>query len=65
MEPLLQVHESAYIIFDDTVLDKRYSEDIELTRRQYSGTVYQLKHGLLSNYLIQQLKRPALAMILV
>ena len=30
-----------------------------------SQTVYQLKHGLLSNYLIQQLKRPALAMILV
>jgi hypothetical protein len=27
-------------------------------------TVYQLKHGLLSNYLIQQLKRPALTMTL-
>ena len=31
---LIQVSEKAYIIFDDTVLDKRYSEDIELTRRQ-------------------------------
>lgn len=40
---LLQIHESAYIIFDDTVLDKRYSEDIELTRRQYSGN----EHGVL------------------
>jgi hypothetical protein len=28
-------------------------------------TVYQLKHGLLSNYLIQQLKRPVLIMTLV
>ncbi len=34
---LIQSHEDAYVIFDDTVLDKRYSEDIELTRRQYSG----------------------------
>jgi hypothetical protein len=28
-------------------------------------SVYQLKHGLLSNYLIEQLKRPALLMSLV
>jgi hypothetical protein len=28
-------------------------------------SVYQLKHGLLSNYLIQQLKRPALTMTLL
>ncbi len=28
-------------------------------------TVYQLKYGLLSNYLIQQLKRPSIAMSLV
>jgi hypothetical protein len=40
---LIQAHENAYIIFDDTVLDKRYSEDIELTRRQYSGN----EHGVL------------------
>lgn len=32
---LIQSHENAYIIFDDTVLDKRYSEDIELTRLQF------------------------------
>jgi hypothetical protein len=40
---LIQAHENAYIIFDDTVLDKRYSEGIELTRRQYSGN----EHGVL------------------
>lgn len=28
-------------------------------------TAYQLKHGLLSNYLIQQLKRPTISMSLV
>ncbi len=40
---LIQSHEDAYVIFDDTVLDKRYSEYIELTRRQYSGN----EHGVL------------------
>ncbi len=40
---LIQSDENAYIIFDDTVLDKRYSEEIELTRRQYSGN----EHGVL------------------
>jgi len=88
--PLIQSHDQAYIIFDDTVLDKRYSEQIEscqcrnariqrnhiacamlvwlrlkdLAYKTYQ-TVYQLKHGLLSNYLIEQLKRPALPMSLV
>ena len=28
---------NGYIIFDDSVLDKRYSEEIEMVRRQYSG----------------------------
>jgi len=34
---LIETHVDRYLIFDDTILDKRYSEDIELTRRQYSG----------------------------
>jgi hypothetical protein len=34
VQPLIVVDENAYIIFDDTVLDKRYAEEIELTRRQ-------------------------------
>ncbi|MEH1905742.1 MAG: hypothetical protein V7L04_31275, partial [Nostoc sp.] len=29
--------DNGYIIFDDSVLDKRYSEEIEIVRRQYSG----------------------------
>ncbi len=34
---LIKPSENAYILFDDTVLDKRYSASIELARRQYSG----------------------------
>jgi hypothetical protein len=34
---------NGYIIFDDGVLDKRYSEEIEMVRRQYSGN----EHGIL------------------
>lgn len=36
IKPLLQPSENAYVVFDDTVLDKRHSTSIELTRRQYS-----------------------------
>jgi hypothetical protein len=43
---LIQVSEKAYIIFDDTVLDKRYSEDIELTRWQYSGNEHRVLRGI-------------------
>lgn len=34
VKPVLIVNENACIIFDDTVLDKRYAEEIQLTRRQ-------------------------------
>ncbi len=34
---------NGYIIFDDSVLDKRYSQEIEIVRRQYSGN----EHGVL------------------
>jgi hypothetical protein len=46
VQPLIQTHEQAYIIFDDTVLDKRYAEDIELTRRQYSGNEHRVLRGI-------------------
>ena len=35
---------NGYIIFDDSVLDKRYSEEIEMVRRQYSSGN---EHGIL------------------
>lgn len=42
----IQLNENAYIIFDDTVLDKRYSQKIELTRRQYSGNEHRVIQGI-------------------
>ncbi|MCH2048368.1 MAG: hypothetical protein MK289_07785 [Trichodesmium sp. ALOHA_ZT_67] len=32
----------AYLIFDNTVINKKYGYNIELTRRQYSGNEYQV-----------------------
>jgi hypothetical protein len=34
VKPLLQLSENAYVLFDDTVLDKRHSTSIEVARRQ-------------------------------
>jgi hypothetical protein len=36
----------AYVIFDDTVLDKRYSQAISLVRRQYSGNAQGIIKGI-------------------
>jgi len=36
----------ASIVFDDTVLDKRYSKKIELVRRQYSGNEHKVIRGI-------------------
>lgn len=43
-----QVVETAqgYVIFDDTVLDKNYSHQIELVRRQYSGNAHGVIKGI-------------------
>lgn len=35
-----------FIVFDDTVLDKRYSHRIELVRRQYSGNAHGVIKGI-------------------
>ena len=43
---LIVVDEDAYIIFDDTVLDKRFSEEIEIVRRQYSGNEHGVVRGI-------------------
>ncbi len=46
VKPIIQLADNAYIIFDDTVLDKRYAEKIELTRRQYSGNEHRVIRGI-------------------
>jgi hypothetical protein len=44
--PLIESYAEGYLIFDDTVLDKRYGEDIELTRRQYSVHEHRVIRGI-------------------
>ncbi len=46
VKPLLQVSQNDYLLFDDTVLDKRDSTAIELTRRQYSGNKHRVIRGI-------------------
>ncbi len=43
VKDVIMTDENGYVIFDDSVLDKRYSEEIEIVRRQYSGN----EHGVL------------------
>lgn len=42
----VDISENAKIIFDDTVLDKRFSKKIELVRRQYSGNEHKVIKGI-------------------
>ena len=42
----LELHPDAYLVFDDTVLDKRFSTKIELVRRQYSGNEHRVIRGI-------------------
>ena len=46
VESQLLATESGYLIFDDTVLNKNYSFDIELVRRQYSGNAKKVIKGI-------------------
>ena len=43
---LIVVDDDAYIIVDDTVIDKRFSEEIEIERRQYSGNEHGVVKGI-------------------
>jgi hypothetical protein len=46
LKALIQTSDDAYLLFDDTVLDKQYSSAIELTRRQYSGNEHRVIRGI-------------------
>ena len=46
VKDLIVVDEDAYIIFDDTVVDKRFSSEIEIVRRQYSGNEHGIVRGI-------------------
>ena len=42
---------TAYLIFDDTVINKKYGDNIELTRRQYSSNQHKVIYVLLKVFL--------------
>jgi hypothetical protein len=42
----MEAHVDGYLIFDDTVVSKKYSENIELIRRQYSGNEHKVIRGI-------------------
>jgi hypothetical protein len=46
VKALLEPSKNAYVLFDDTVLDKRYSTSIDLVRRQYSGNEHRVIRGI-------------------
>jgi len=46
VSPYIIPSEQGYVIFDDTVLDKRYSRNIALVRRQYSGNAHGVIKGI-------------------
>ena len=46
VSPYIIPSEQGDVIFDDTVLDKRYSFNIELVRRQYSGNAHGVIQGI-------------------
>jgi hypothetical protein len=45
VQPLLELDPEAYLIFDDTVLDKSFGPNIEVVRKQWSGNK---KKGVIS-----------------
>jgi hypothetical protein len=46
VEPLLEPDPEAYLIFDDTVLDKSFGPKIEVTRKQWSGNEKSVIRGI-------------------
>ncbi len=43
---VLEPDPAAYLLFDDTVLDKRFGPKIEMTRRQWSGNEKRIIRGI-------------------
>ena len=45
-EPLLELNDEAYLVFDDTVLDHSFGPTIEMVRRQWSGNQKSVIRGM-------------------
>ena len=46
VQPHLQQTPNGYIIFDDTILDKRHAQKIALAQKQYSGNAHAIINGI-------------------
>jgi len=46
VQPLLEQHEEAFLVFDDTVLDKSFGPHIEMTQKQWSGNTHSVVRGI-------------------
>jgi hypothetical protein len=46
VEPLLEQHEEAFLLFDDTVLDKGFGPQTEMTQKQWSGNTHGIVRGI-------------------
>ena len=46
VQPLLEQHEEAFLLFDDTVLDKSFGPHIGMTQKQWSGNTHGLVRGI-------------------
>ena len=46
VQQTLTLSPNGYLLFDDTVLDKRHSSKIELVTKQYSGNAHQIIKGI-------------------
>jgi hypothetical protein len=46
VEPMLEQDPQAYLIFDDTVLEKSFGPEIEVTRKQWSGNEKSVIRGI-------------------
>ncbi len=46
VKDLIERNEKAYLVFDDTVIDKRYAIEVEPSKRQYSGNEHGVIQGI-------------------
>jgi ABC-type lipopolysaccharide export system ATPase subunit len=46
VKDIIEVSDGAYLVSDNTVVDKRYATEIETSRRQYSGNQYVIIQGI-------------------
>lgn len=46
VKDLIEINDHAYLVFDDTVIDKRHAIEIEPSKRQYSGNEHGVIQGI-------------------